>query len=61
MIQKLLNIDRRWVFLFIFVGVAAAMLFPLPLPIRPSSDVKNVYNTIESIKGKPNATVLLSF
>ncbi|OQB39769.1 MAG: hypothetical protein BWY06_01500 [Candidatus Latescibacteria bacterium ADurb.Bin168] len=61
MIQKLLNIDRRWIFLFIFVGVAAAMLSPLPLPIRPSSDVKNVYNTIESIKGKPNATVLLSF
>ena len=61
MINRLLNIDRRIVFLFIALSVAAAMLWPVPLPIRPSPNVVDVYRAINAIKGKPNAKVLLSF
>lgn len=61
MIDRLLNIDRRIVFLFIFVGVASAMLFRLPLPITPRPDVVSVYEGIDAVKGRPGGTVLLSF
>ena len=61
MMDKLLNIDRRIVFLVLFLGVAAAMIADVRLPIKPTPNVRNVYNYVQSLKGKANATVLLSF
>ncbi len=61
MIKKLLNIDRRIIFIVIFVAVALAMLTKIPLPIRPSPNVRSVHEYIETLKDRPNATVLVSF
>jgi len=59
--DRLLNVDRRIVFLAIVVAVGAAMLWPVPLPIPPSPYVMDVYRAVDAIKSKPNAKVLLSF
>ena len=61
MIEKLLNIDRRIVFLFVFVALVATMLWPVSIPIVPTSNVRMVYDAVEKLKGKPGATVLVSF
>lgn len=61
MIDKLVNIDRRVVFLVVFVGVAVATLSSLMLPVRPTANVRKIYDTIEGLKHKPGAVVLVSF
>ena len=61
MIDKLLNIDRRIVFLFIFIAVAAAMLIPFRMEVRPTPNVRAVYDHINTLSARDNPTVLLSF
>jgi hypothetical protein len=61
MIDRLLNIDRRIVFLVIFIAVAGSMLVDIPMPIKPSPNVKNIYDYIEKLKDRPDAKILLSF
>ena len=61
MIDRLLSIDRRIVFLFVFVGLLAAMLAGARIGINPTANVRKVYDAIDELKGKPGATVLISF
>ena len=61
MIDKLLNIDRRIVFLLIFISVAAAMLIPFGMEVRPSPNVRAVYDHVNTLRGREHPTVLLSF
>ncbi|HDS74679.1 MAG TPA: hypothetical protein ENN56_03970, partial [Firmicutes bacterium] len=61
MLDRLMNIDRRIIFLFIFFGVAAAMIWPIQIPIKPTRDVRAIYNDIEAIADLEDPVILLSF
>ena len=60
--DRLINLDRRYIFVFVFLGVAIPLLVDLPLPIKPSPTVRSVYDEIERVAaedaGRP---VLVSF
>lgn len=61
MIDRLSSIDRRIVFLFVGITMIIATLWPVMLPVRPTSNVRSIFDTIERLKGKEDATVLISF
>ena len=60
MIQWLMNIDRRIIFVFVFLGVALPLLANVFLPIRPTRDVIAVYDQLEKV-AQDEGVVLLSF
>jgi len=60
-LELLFNIDRRIIFVFIFLAVLIPFMVEFDLPIKPSKNVKNVYNKIESIAANGGGTVLVSF
>ncbi len=61
MIERLLSVDRRVIFLFVGFAVIAATFWPVSLPITPTANVRNVYDAIEDLRNKEGATVLMSF
>ena len=60
MIQRLMNIDRRIIFVFVFIGVAAPLLANVFLPIKPTDNVIAVYEQLEKVAAE-DGIVLLSF
>jgi hypothetical protein len=59
--QRLMNIDRRIIFVLVFLGVAIPLLVDFYLPIKPTSTVQAVYDEIERVAAIDDGTVLLSF
>jgi hypothetical protein len=59
MIDRLLNLDRRIVYLVLFVGVVLGLLFDFRLPVRATPNVRAVYDGVESVK--EGSSVLISF
>ena len=59
--QRLMNIDRRIIFVLVFLGVAIPLLVDFYLPIKPTSTVQAVYDEIERVAAMDDGTVLLSF
>ena len=60
--ERLINIDRRIIFVFVFLGVAAPLLMDLHLPIKPTPIVRAVYDEIERVAAEDHERpVLLSF
>lgn len=59
--QRLMNIDRRIIFILVFLGVAIPLLVDFYLPIEPTSTVQAVYDEIERVATQDDGTVLLSF
>ncbi len=59
--QRLMNIDRRIIFVLVFLGVAIPLLVDFYLPIKPTSTVQAVYDEIERVAAIDEGTVLLSF
>ena len=59
MIDRLLNMDRRIVYLIIFVGITLGLLIEFRLPVRATPNVRAVYDGIESLR--EGSTVLISF
>ena len=60
--DRLINIDRRIIFIFIFLGVAIPLLVDIPLPIKPTPTVRSVYDETERISGEDaDRPVLVSF
>ena len=57
--QKLLGMDRRWLFLLVFRGVAMPILFPIGLPVTTTASTRAAFDFVEGLK--PGDTVLLSF
>ena len=55
-VSKMLNIDRRFIFLLIALAVLIPLLKPINLPIGISPEVKNIYDHIESL---PEGAVFL--
>ena len=56
--QRLLRLDRRWIFLLVGVATALPLLFPVNLPVTPTPRVQAFYDAVEAVpEGSP---VLLS-
>lgn len=49
MIDKLNDLDRRWIFLAITIAVVLPLIFPFNLPIQISEQTKKFYNFIEHL------------
>ncbi len=58
--EFLLNIDRRVIFVFVALGIIIPTLSSYDLPIKPTRNVRAIYDTIEEV-GTKNGTVLISF
>ena len=57
--QKLLDIDRRIIFVLVFIGVAAPLLAGMVLPITPTREVQAAYDEFEKLNA--GDVVLVSF
>lgn len=49
MLNYLINLDRRWVFLAMFLAVAIPVVFQVQLPEQPTPIVQAVFDKIESL------------
>jgi hypothetical protein len=57
--EKLLGLDRRWLFLLVLLGVAIPIIVPIGLPVTTTGSTRDGYEYIESLK--PGDVVWLSF
>ena len=58
-VDRLLKIDRRWIFLFVGLSVALPILVPLGLPISTTNGTQMAFDFVERLK--PGDVVWLSF
>jgi hypothetical protein len=58
-VDKLLSIDRRWLFLLVFIGVALPIIMPIGLPVTTTASTRDAFEFIEGLK--PGDAVLISF
>ena len=58
-LDRLLRIDRRWIFLFVALSVTIPILVPLGLPISTTPPTQAAFDYIETLK--PGDVVWLSF
>jgi len=58
-VEKLLNIDRRWLFLLVFAGVAMPIIMPMGLPVTTTGSTRSAFEFIDGLK--PGDTVLISY
>ncbi len=49
MLRRLLNLDRRWIFLGLAVSVIVPVCFPVRLPINPSKPVRAAYDFMNAL------------
>lgn len=59
MLEKLKNLDRRWVFLFVFLSVLIPLLMKIGLKLHTTAPVENIYNYLESLP--EGSVILISF
>jgi hypothetical protein len=57
--QRLLSLDRRWLFLLVFLGVAVPIIFPFGLPVTTTGPTRSAYEFIDALPA--GSVVLLSF
>ncbi len=57
--EKMLNLDRRWIFLLMGIACIVPFFTPLGLPILPSAEVISIYDYMEEL-GSENA-IFVSF
>ncbi len=58
-IEKLANLDRRWIFLLMFLAVSIPILLELEFPEKPTKLARDVFDEIEKLQ--PGDKVLLAF
>ena len=58
-VERLLNMDRRWVFLLMALFVVGPTLLPVEFPVPTSSSTQNLYDRIEAMD--EGSFVILSF
>ncbi len=61
MMERLMNLDRRIIFLCVFVGVVVPLLMEFSFPIKATPNVRAVYDQIERVAEQKDGKVLLSF
>ncbi len=59
LVERLLILDRRWIFLLVLVGVATPIVFPIGLPVTTSGATRSAFEFIEGLK--PGDVVWISF
>lgn len=59
LLERLLTIDRRWIFLFVVLAVTIPILVPLGLPVTTTGSTRAAFEYIESLE--PGDMVWLSF
>ena len=57
--ERLLHLDRRWIFLFVLLSVVAPILVPIGLPVDMTAPTRLAFDFIESLK--EGDVVLISF
>lgn len=58
--EKLLKLDRRWIFLLVSLSVLVPLLRPLGLPMMITEPVYNLYTYIDTLKPKDKAVMLVT-
>lgn len=58
--KRLLNLDRRIIFLLVLLGVVVPLLVRFELPVKPTPNVQTIYDTVESVAQK-KGRVLIAF
>jgi len=58
-LKKLLDLDRRWIFLMVLICAIGARFIDFDLPVFPKASVKTMYDKIEEVAAK-NGTILIS-
>ena len=58
-VDRMLSLDRRWIFLFVLVSVATPIILPIGLPVTTSGSTRAAFEYIENLK--PGDYVWLSF
>jgi len=59
LLDRLLFIDRRLIFVCVALAVAIPILHPIGMPIRPSQEARDFYGALEAVQ--PGQTVMFSF
>jgi len=59
MVDKLLGLDRRWIFLFVLICVGTPIVLPIGLPVTTTGSTRAAFDYIESLK--PGDYVWVSF
>lgn len=58
-IDRMLTLDRRWIFLFVLFSVATPIIFPIGLPVTTTGSTRSAFEFVESLK--PGDVVWISF
>ena len=57
--EKLLALDRRWIFLFVLLALAVPMFLDLEFDLAVSKEVEELYEALDKLQ--PGSRVLMSF
>ncbi len=58
-LDRMMNLDRRWIFLFVLVSVATPIVIPIGLPVTTTGPTRAAFDFIESLH--EGDAVLISF
>lgn len=58
-LQKLIGLDRRWIFLFVAIGTALPIIFPIGFKVSVTPPVRALFDRIENLS--PDDVVMVSF
>lgn len=47
--ERMLNIDRRWLYLLVAIVVIVPFFFKMGLPVVPTQEVESIYNLVDSL------------
>ena len=47
--ERMMNLDRRWIYLVIGLVVVITAIFPFDVPLYVTPEVRSIYNYIESL------------
>src|SRR3989339_1269861 len=59
LLDRLEDLDRRWIYLIVGVGALLPLIYPLNLPVTITPPVRNIYDYIEKLG--PEDAVIVSF
>lgn len=48
--DRVMTLDRRWVFLVLAVVVVSSYYIPMVVPVPPSSEVRGIYDAVEALE-----------
>lgn len=57
--KRLMELDRRWIFLLVALGTLIPLILPIGLAVRPTAPVQAVFDKVESLP--TGSVVMLSF